>query len=163
MGDHSMNEIQVDSHNTQLEPGGPPPPTGPTEPPAPPSVVAGPRPKRTFAQGLSAIPADIQRWWKDLTEVFDPAFLILIGSVYFLQGMGGFATYITNYYLKRDYSSTCPCMIDDSCNGDIPDGCHAGLHLEPAQMAAVKAFAGLPWNYKIYYGALSDCFPIMVT
>lgn len=83
--------------------------------------------------------------------------------------MGGFATYTLRFYYMRDYKSTCPCMLDPVTNqplDDIPDGCadtagcHMGLGLEPAMQTTVKVFGALPWNYKIYYGILSDCVPI---
>lgn len=83
--------------------------------------------------------------------------------------MGSFATYTLRFYYMRDYKSTCPCMLDPTTNqllDDIPDGCadtdgcHMGLGLQPAMQTTVKVFGALPWNYKIYYGILSDCVPI---
>eukprot|EP01043_Picozoa_sp_COSAG02_P022714 COSAG02_NODE_1188_length_14002_cov_10.571244_10_plen_645_part_00 len=84
--------------------------------------------------------------------------------------MGSFATYTLRFYYMRDYKSTCPCMLDpvtsepldvipDGCADT--DGCHMGLGLEPAMQTTVKVFGALPWNYKIYYGILSDCVPIL--
>jgi hypothetical protein len=84
--------------------------------------------------------------------------------------MGSFATYTLRFYYVRDYKSTCPCMLDpltkeplDTIPAGCEDteGCHMGLGLEPAVQTAVKVFGSLPWNYKIYYGILSDCVPIL--
>jgi hypothetical protein len=96
-----------------------------------------------------------------MAEVFGGNFLMLISSVYFLQGLGAFATYVSQFYLMRSYEETCPCMLDDSCTGGPPDGCHMGLALQPSEQTAVLTFAKLPWNYKIIYGIASDCVPIM--
>lgn len=93
-------------------------------------------------------------------------------QVYFLQGMGGFALYTQKFYLIDDYKSTCPnteCLFTaagcsdsdyplDPKTGEI--ACHMGLGLQPKDQTAVRVFGSLPWNYKIYYGILSDCVPI---
>eukprot|EP01047_Picozoa_sp_COSAG01_P001336 COSAG01_NODE_30_length_36127_cov_41.433234_10_plen_208_part_00 len=47
-------------------------------------------------ESLSQKPAQIRRWWRDLSTTFDPDFLVLISSVYFLQGLGFFPTYLQN-------------------------------------------------------------------
>eukprot|EP01047_Picozoa_sp_COSAG01_P001335 COSAG01_NODE_30_length_36127_cov_41.433234_9_plen_96_part_00 len=54
-------------------------------------------------------------------------------------------------------------MLDDSCQDEVslPSGCHMGLGLEPSEQSALKAFAALPWNYKLIYGMMSDSVPIM--
>jgi hypothetical protein len=85
-----------------------------------------------------------------MAEVFGGNFLMLISSVYFLQGLGAFATYVSQFYLMRSYEETCPCMLDDSCTGGPPDGCHMGLALQPSEQTAVLTFAKLPWNYKMH-------------
>ena len=75
--------------------------------------------------------------------------------------MGGFANYLQKFYAMRSYTSTgCPCMLDDSCAGPVKEDCHEGLGLEPAEQTAIRVFGSLPWNYKIYYGIMSDCLPI---
>jgi hypothetical protein len=89
-------------------------------------------------------------------------------QVYFLQGMGGFASYTQKFYLIDDWESTCPCMLtEEGCNEDTPSGypedkngdiaCHQGLHLPPGSPGGdhlgqtdVRVFGSLPWNYKIY-------------
>lgn len=110
---------------------------------------------------LLSKPDELRRWWQGLTAVFETNFLVLIASVYFLQGLGAFATFVTKFYIQRSYADSCPCMINDSCGSSIPQDCHSGLALPPAQQSAVLAFASLPWNYKIFYGMFSDFVPIM--
>ena len=137
------------------------------------SASAGPPAGNPIAQKI----ADVRAWWKKLTEVFDTNFLILIGSVYFLQGLGGFATFMQGYYLRTSYEESCPpCYYESGSNvcGDDVDlgvvcsedgttcssGCHAGLFLSPGAQTALKATAGIPWNYKLFYGMMSDAIPI---
>ena len=87
--------------------------------------------------------------------------MILIAAVYFLQGLGGFATFTQNYYLRESYETSCPLCIDGSQPECDVEGCHAGLALSPGAQQALKATAGLPWNYKLFYGITSDCVPIL--
>jgi hypothetical protein len=47
--------------------------------------------KPTFVERMVNKPAEIKLWWTNLCAVFPPSFLILIGAVYFCQGLGGFA------------------------------------------------------------------------
>jgi hypothetical protein len=106
-------------------------------------------------------PAEVKRWWGKLTESFDVNFLILIAAVYFLQGLGGFATFTQGYYLRESYETSCPGCVDGSQPECDVEGCHAGLALSPGAQQALKATAGLPWNYKLFYGITSDCVPIL--
>ena len=167
------------------EPEEPPPPQVPASGPPPDEQPAAPdkQPASSVAAGGSVVdrllakPGEVKQWWTNLTAVFDTNFLVLIGSVYFLQvrqrccravpcrslltriavggplaqGMGGFANYLQKFYAMRSYTSTgCPCMLDDSCAGPVKEDCHEGLGLEPAEQTAIRVFGSLPWNYKIY-------------
>ena len=105
---------------------------------------------------------------------------MLLASVYFLQGMGGFASYTQKFYLIDDWASTCPCMLtEEGCQEDTPSGypedksgyiaCHEGLHLPPGSRGGdqlgqtdVRVFGNLPWNYKIYCACRHSRLPPVV-
>jgi MFS family permease len=126
---------------------------------------------------LKNAPQDIKQWWSNLCGVFPKSFLILIASVYFCQGLGGFPSLVTKYYLKYSVHKNCPsCCIGGDCgacgpddelawNTDHPDvpwmsNCHIGLGMVPSAQQDLLAMAGLPWNYKVFYGMMSDALPI---
>lgn len=77
---------------------------------------------------------------------------------------------VMKYYLKNSYATSCEGVEAaggggggggcHTAGGGGGGGCHAGLALEPAMQSALLATAGLPWNYKIFYGMLSDAVPL---
>ena len=75
------------------EPEEPPPPQVPASGPPPDEQPAAPdkQPASSVAAGGSVVdrllakPGEVKQWWTNLTAVFDTNFLVLIGSVYFLQ------------------------------------------------------------------------------
>ena len=50
----------------------------------------------TLFESLGQKPAQARKWWRELCATFEPNFLVLICSVYFLQGLGFFPTYVQN-------------------------------------------------------------------
>ena len=66
----------------QVPASGPPPDEQPAAAAAPASSVAA---GGSVVDRLLAKPGEVKQWWTNLTAVFDTNFLVLIGSVYFLQ------------------------------------------------------------------------------
>ena len=158
-------------------------PTSSTEP-----QVEVPKPERGFIEALKQKPDEIKQWWADLTAVFDKSFLALICSVYFLQGCGNLPTLVTKYYLRNSpLESECvndpaTCNLGAAFVGEA-ECCHIGLGtprtltqcllsncsdrvpfqcvgLAVPDQTTVLTFIGLPWNYKIIYGLMSDGYPL---
>ncbi|KAF0717710.1 Aste57867_2140 [Aphanomyces stellatus] len=75
-------------------------------------------------------------WARKLRETFGLPFLLLVGTVYFVQGFNSFSSFALGYLIK-----------------DV-------MKLQPAESQAVMTASMIPWGIKPIYGILSDSLPL---
>jgi hypothetical protein len=78
-------------------------------------------------------------YFKEINSKFTPQFVTLLALCNANQGLGHMVSLSTQNYFKQY------------------------LHLEPGVMAGLISLIYLPWSTKIFYGLLSDNFPLFGT
>ncbi|CAH0480483.1 unnamed protein product [Peronospora belbahrii] len=76
------------------------------------------------------------KWLQRLRETFGTSFLLLVGTVYAVQGFMSFSTLAVNYFFKEN------------------------LQLQPAESQSLLTVMMVPWGIKPLYGIISDSLPL---
>lgn len=79
----------------------------------------------------------LTRWVQRVRQTFGTSFLLLVGTVYAVQGFKSFSALAINYFFKDN------------------------LKLDPAEAQTYMTMMMFPWGVKPIYGIVSDSLPIM--
>ncbi|EEY53200.1 folate-Biopterin Transporter (FBT) family [Phytophthora infestans T30-4] len=78
----------------------------------------------------------LRNWLRRLRQTFGTSFLLLVSTVYAVQGFTSFSALAVNYFFKDN------------------------LQLQPAESQSLLTFMMVPWGIKPLYGIISDSLPL---
>ncbi|KAH7492563.1 hypothetical protein PRIC1_001987 [Phytophthora ramorum] len=78
----------------------------------------------------------LRNWVRRLRQTFGTSFLLLVGTVYAVQGFSSFSALAVNYFFKDN------------------------LKLQPAESQSLLTVMMVPWGVKPLYGIISDSLPL---
>lgn len=78
----------------------------------------------------------LRSWVRRLRRTFGTSFLLLVSTVYAVQGFASFRSLTVNYFFKDN------------------------LQLQPAETQSLLTVMMFPWSIKPLYGVISDSFPL---
>ncbi|GMF23543.1 unnamed protein product [Phytophthora lilii] len=81
-------------------------------------------------------PQQLRNWLRRLRQTFGTSFLLLVGTVYAVQGFTSFSALAVNYFFKDN------------------------LQLQPAESQSLLTVMMVPWGVKPLYGIISDSLPL---